>query len=74
MDWFGFGWVDDRWVRLCGPFSALSPCSRELGRIGRERGIPDKWLVLTGGGPPRFVPYDAKKLVEQTTLRFNETL
>lgn len=56
MDWYGWLWNGSQWERVCGPFASLSDCSRALGRIGTERGIPGKQQVMTGGSQPRFVP------------------
>jgi hypothetical protein len=55
MTWIGWLWIGDRWERVCIA-STLGECSRQLGKIGAERGIPCRFQVLTGGGLPTFTP------------------
>jgi hypothetical protein len=68
MSWYGFGWVRDSWIRLCGPFPTLGECSRALSLAGREHGLPDKLLVMTGAMPPDFVPRDARAKPSSTRV------
>lgn len=56
--WHGWLWTGDVWQRGCAGAS-LGECSRRLGEEGRRRGVAWKHQVMTGGGPPTFVPYDA---------------
>jgi hypothetical protein len=52
MEWHGWVWSDG-WERVCSA-PTIGECSRELGRIGEERGVPTWFQVLTGGCPPTF--------------------
>jgi len=60
--WHGWLWTGDAWARVCGGDS-LGECSRRLGEHGRRRGVPDKHCVMTGGGCPNFIPYDATEAI-----------
>jgi hypothetical protein len=56
MNWFGWIWDGASWERVCGPHSTLSACSRALGAIGQECGVPVCLQMMTAGGAPRFTP------------------
>jgi hypothetical protein len=50
------GWVggeDGAWERVCEA-EDLSTCVRRLGAVGRERDIPTRAQVMTGGAAPTF--------------------
>jgi hypothetical protein len=58
MNWYGWLWSRGRWERVCSA-PTLGACASQLGRIGGRRGIPARWQVMTGGGPPTFTPRNA---------------
>lgn len=58
MEWYGWTYEKGKWQRVTGPHETLSACSRALTKIGKARRVPDRFQVMTGGGPPRFVPGD----------------
>jgi hypothetical protein len=58
--WHGWLWDTrrQRWERVCSA-PTLGACASQLGRIGGRRGIPARWQVMTGGGPPTWTPRKA---------------
>jgi hypothetical protein len=72
MSWYGFGWVRDSWIRLCGPFPTLGECHRALSVAGREHGLPDKLLVMTGGMAPSFVPRTPARASKCSAIELDE--
>lgn len=60
--WFGWLWTGESWERVCKGDS-LSACHRRLSVECRRRNVADKYAVMTGGGPPTFVPADATQSV-----------
>jgi hypothetical protein len=56
-NWSGWVWLSKkkRWERA---FDAgnIGDCSRQLGQLARERGVPDAATCLTRGGCPSWTP------------------
>jgi hypothetical protein len=55
--WTGWLWLaaPARWERVSAA-DTLAECSNQLGKIARERGIPDWHSCLTRGAAPTYQP------------------
>ena len=56
MDWYGWGWIHNEWIRLTGPHDSIHECSRRLSAAGDARGIPDRLMAITTGSAPTWRP------------------
>lgn len=61
MEWFGYLFIDNDWLRVTGPHPGLGECSRETGRIARDLGVLDRDTCMTHGAKPGFRPRGIKE-------------
>jgi hypothetical protein len=56
-DWTGWLWSRRKkiWQRACDAGN-IGDCSRQLGRLASDRGVPDAATCLTRGSPPSWSP------------------
>jgi hypothetical protein len=55
MNWYGWLRRDRRhkWERVCGPYSTIGECSRQLGIELAKRGLLERYSCMTTGACPR---------------------
>jgi hypothetical protein len=56
--WHGWLWTGCSWELVCSE-PTMADCHVRLGELARQRGIPAKYRVMTGGKAPTFVPTNA---------------